>query len=133
MKIKEYNGVLKIDTTVHQAKNGGIFMDWGNTVIKLEKFYADNIARDIPDFDQEQYIKFYEKVRDCKYCGYPEKGGMCDNSPVPHSSSELKGIVEKEVEQEKERYRNSKDETQETYLWHQGILSGLSIILNKLK
>jgi hypothetical protein len=55
------NGSLEISTIAYQAKNGGIFLDWGNTVIKLEKDYADNIAYDIPDFDHDQYNKFYSK------------------------------------------------------------------------
>lgn len=61
MKIKEKNGMLEITTDIFQAKNGGVFMNFGNGVIKIDKFYADIIARDIPEFDEEQYHKFYKK------------------------------------------------------------------------
>jgi hypothetical protein len=53
------NSQLVIKTNAYQAKNGGIFLDWGNTVIKLEKMYADNIAYDVPDFDVDSYNKHY--------------------------------------------------------------------------
>jgi urocanate hydratase len=55
------NGSVQVTTFVYQARNGALFLDWGNTVIKLEKDYADNIAYDIPDFDVDQYNKFYGK------------------------------------------------------------------------
>ena len=59
MKIKEKNGQLEITTSIYQGRNGAIYLNWGNKTIKLEKDYADTIARDIPDFDNEQYNKFY--------------------------------------------------------------------------
>jgi hypothetical protein len=60
MKIKVKDNQLLVETNIYQAKNGAIYLDWGNTVIKLEKDYADNVARDIPDFNQEDYIKYYK-------------------------------------------------------------------------
>lgn len=60
MKKKEKNGQLIVETNAYQAKNGGIFLDWGNTVIKLEKDYAENICYDIPDFNVDDYRKFYK-------------------------------------------------------------------------
>jgi hypothetical protein len=57
---KNKENQLEIKTIAYQAKNGGIFLDWGNTVIKLEKMYADNIAYDIPDFNLEDYNNFYK-------------------------------------------------------------------------
>ena len=59
MKIKIKNEQLIIEINAYQAKNGAVYLDWGNTVIKLEKDYADNIARDIPDFDNEAYNNYY--------------------------------------------------------------------------
>lgn len=61
MRIQEKGeGIIEITTEVYQARNGGIFMNWGNTIIKLGKDDADIIARDIPNFDNEQYNKFYK-------------------------------------------------------------------------
>ncbi len=67
MKLKlTKNNQLEVSTIVYQAKNGGIFLDWGNTVIKLDKDYADNLAYDIPDFNQDDYNNFYSKK--CEAC-----------------------------------------------------------------
>ena len=62
MRIKAKGGILEITTEAYQAKNGGIFLNWGNSVIKIEKDFADTIARDIPDFDNEQYNKYYKTL-----------------------------------------------------------------------
>ena len=60
MKIKKSSmGQLDITTFAFQGKNGGIYLDWGHTVIRLEKENAESIARDVPDFDQDKYILFY--------------------------------------------------------------------------
>lgn len=62
MKLKIKDNQLVVQTILFQARNGGIYLDWGNTVIKLEKDFADNIARDIPDFSPDDYNTFYSKV-----------------------------------------------------------------------
>lgn len=59
MKLKINNGTLEIKTTAYQARNGFIFLDWGNTVIRLEKMYAEIIANEIPELDREAYKKAY--------------------------------------------------------------------------
>lgn len=59
MKLKVKDGVLKIETTIFQGRTGGVFLDFGNTVIKLEKMYAEIVARDIPDFNNEDFNNFY--------------------------------------------------------------------------
>lgn len=60
MKKKLKNGLLVIETNAFQAKNGCIFLNWGNTVIKLSKDDAENIAYDIPDFDIDDFKKYYQ-------------------------------------------------------------------------
>lgn len=60
MTIKEKNGILEIKTEIYQAKNGGVFINFARGPIKIEKFYADSICYDIPDFDLDLYKKFYE-------------------------------------------------------------------------
>ena len=64
MRIQLNNGVLRIDTFVFQGKNGAIYLDWGHKRILLEKEYAESIAYDIPDFNIDDYNRFY--------CGLPE-------------------------------------------------------------
>jgi hypothetical protein len=59
MRIKQIGDLIEITTEIYQAKNGGIFMNFGNTVIKLSKDDAEIVAYDIPNFDLEQYKKFY--------------------------------------------------------------------------
>ena len=59
MKIKAKDGILEVTTNVYQAKNGAIFINWANTVIKLTKDEAEGIARDIPDFNQDDFIRYY--------------------------------------------------------------------------
>lgn len=60
MRIKEKHGRLFIDTDIYQACNGAIFMNWGNTVMKLEKDYAEYVAYDIPNFSVEDFNKYYK-------------------------------------------------------------------------
>ena len=59
MRLKYKEDSLIIETKVYQAKNGAVYLDWGNTVIKLEKDYADSIAYSIPDFDVDDYKNYY--------------------------------------------------------------------------
>ena len=51
--------MLEVTTEVYQARNGGIFLNWGNTVIKLSKDDAEVVADSIPEIDREQYSKHY--------------------------------------------------------------------------
>ncbi len=63
MRITEKNGMLKIETEIYQARNGSLVMNFGNKIIILEEKIADIIARDVPDFDEILYHKFYNAVR----------------------------------------------------------------------
>lgn len=63
MKIKIKDNQLVVETIIYQAKNGAVYIDWGNTVIKLEKEYAENVAYDIPDFNQEDFNKYYKPTQ----------------------------------------------------------------------
>lgn len=49
MKIKVNDNKLVLETIIYQAKNGAVFIDWGNTGIKLSKDDASSIAYDIPE------------------------------------------------------------------------------------
>ncbi len=52
-------GMLEIITQIYQAKNGGIFLSWGNAAIKLSKDEAEVVADSIPEIDRDQYVRFY--------------------------------------------------------------------------
>jgi hypothetical protein len=60
-QIKQQGDMLEITTEVYQATNGGLFLNWGNTSIKLEKEYAENIAYDIPNFDVDLFNEYYSQ------------------------------------------------------------------------
>ncbi len=60
MKFRKIDNQLEITTKAYQAKNGAIYLDWGNTILKLEKMFAENIARDIPDFNQDDFNNYYK-------------------------------------------------------------------------
>jgi len=62
MRIELKEDLLEIKTTVYQAKSGGVYMNWGFGAMLLEKKYADNIARDIPDFSEDDYNLFYKNI-----------------------------------------------------------------------
>jgi hypothetical protein len=59
MNIKEKNNQLIVETVIYQAKNGSVYLDWGNTVIKLSKDDAESICFDIPDFDVDDFNRYY--------------------------------------------------------------------------
>lgn len=60
MKLKiNKSGTLEITTTIYQAKNGAVYIDFGNTVLKLEKDYAGILCYEIPDFDLDMYLNYY--------------------------------------------------------------------------
>jgi len=59
MKLKQKEDQLIIETKVYQARNGAIWLDWGNTGIRLDKDYTHNVAYEIPDFDIDAYKNFY--------------------------------------------------------------------------
>ncbi len=60
MKFRKIDNQLEITTKAYQAKNGAIYLDWGNTILKLEKMFAENIARDIPDFNQDDFNNYFK-------------------------------------------------------------------------
>jgi urocanate hydratase len=60
MKLKTKEGKLLVETWVYQAKNGAIYLDWGNTVIKLKKDDTHQVAYDIPEFNHEDYLNYYK-------------------------------------------------------------------------
>ncbi|MEA3430173.1 MAG: hypothetical protein U9R08_02790 [Nanoarchaeota archaeon] len=59
MKIKEKNGLLEITTTVYQAKNGALYINWGNRTIQLTKDEADIVCYNLKDFNVDDFKKFY--------------------------------------------------------------------------
>ncbi len=59
MKIFSDNGILKIETSAYQGKNGAIYLNFGNSQLQLSRDYAEKICYDIPDFDLESYKKYY--------------------------------------------------------------------------
>jgi hypothetical protein len=59
MRLKVKDGQLLVETNIYQAGNGAVYLNWSNTVIKLEKDFADSIAYDIPGFDIDSYNKYY--------------------------------------------------------------------------
>jgi hypothetical protein len=60
MKIKEKGDMLEITTEVYQAKNGGVFLNWGNKAVQLSKEDAEVVADDIPEIDREKYKDYYQ-------------------------------------------------------------------------
>jgi hypothetical protein len=62
MRMKEKGDMLEVTTEVYQAKNGGIFINWGNTVIKLSKDDAEVVADSIPNIDREAYSSHYQTI-----------------------------------------------------------------------
>lgn len=63
MKLKVKDGQLEVTTNVYQAKNGAVYLDWGNTVIKLGKDDAENLCYEIPDFSVDDFKKFYSLTK----------------------------------------------------------------------
>lgn len=61
MKLKVKNGMLQITTNLYQTKRGSIFVDFGSTVIRLDKDQASIVAYDIPDLNHDDYISYYGK------------------------------------------------------------------------
>lgn len=61
MKTKVINGMLQITTNIYQTKRGALFVDFGNTVIRLDKDQANIVAYDIPDLNHDDYISYYGK------------------------------------------------------------------------
>lgn len=59
MKYSVVDGQLEIKTTVYQGRNGCIYIDWGNQQIALERYPAEQVAIDIPDFNHDDFKKFY--------------------------------------------------------------------------
>lgn len=51
--------MLEITTEAYQAKNGGIYINFGNKTIKLLKNEAEIIADSIPNIDRGAYKEFY--------------------------------------------------------------------------
>lgn len=60
--MKANGDILEITTEVYQAKNGGIFLNWGNTTIKLSEDDANVVADGIPSIDRDSYQKFYNTI-----------------------------------------------------------------------
>lgn len=60
MRIKVKGDLLEVTTEVFQARNGAVFMNWGNTVIKLSEDDANVVADDVPGIDREAYVNYYK-------------------------------------------------------------------------
>lgn len=52
--------MLNVTTEIYQAKNGAVFMNFGRTIIKLERDQADIVAYDIPDFSVDDFNNYYK-------------------------------------------------------------------------
>lgn len=74
MKLKIKDNQLFVETNIYQASNGAVWLNWSNTVIKLEKDYADSVAWDIPDFNQDDYNKYYSPTETYKCQSFVEGG-----------------------------------------------------------
>lgn len=59
MKLKEKDWMLIIETNAFQWKNWWIYLNWGWSSMLLWKPQADTICFECPDFDPDEYIKFY--------------------------------------------------------------------------
>jgi len=53
--------VITIVTCAYQAKNGGIYLDWGNKSLPLPEEFANTIANEIPELDTDAYNAYYKK------------------------------------------------------------------------
>lgn len=63
MKIKvEKERMTQITTEVYQAKNGGVYLNWGNDAILLNEKQANIIANDLDLLDVSDYNKFYKHL-----------------------------------------------------------------------
>ena len=60
MKVtKKTDEILEITTTIYQARNGAIMLNWGKSHFALDQKFAENIATEFKDFDCNAYNKFY--------------------------------------------------------------------------
>ena len=61
MRIKIKDNQLFITTKVYQGRTGMVFLDFGNTVIKLDKDQANIVADDLrgTEFSEEDFNKYY--------------------------------------------------------------------------
>ena len=60
MKIRQQpDGTTEIITTVYQARNGGIYINWGKQSYPLEKERAELLAWEVEDFNHDAYLEFY--------------------------------------------------------------------------
>ncbi len=62
MKIIERGDFLEITTEVYQARNGGVYIGFGNNCIELSSDNADIIADYISNIDREKYREHYNKL-----------------------------------------------------------------------
>jgi len=60
MKIKQnQDGTTVIIASVYQAKNGGIYINWGRKDYPLPEELADDLAWELQDFKHKKYLDFY--------------------------------------------------------------------------
>lgn len=60
MRTKQSGDFLEISTEAYQAKNGGVYINWGKTAMLLSLDDAEVIADNIPGIDRDLYTKFYD-------------------------------------------------------------------------
>ncbi len=58
--IQKKDQMTKLEIEIYQAKNGGIYLNWGNKSILLIEEYAEGLLYHIPDFSVEDYNRFYK-------------------------------------------------------------------------
>jgi hypothetical protein len=54
------DNLLMIETSVYQAINGGLYMNYGCGSIVLPEECAQTLAYEIPDFDPTAFNTFYK-------------------------------------------------------------------------
>ncbi len=64
MKIIIKKGKMtKIETELFQAKDGSVRINFSSGTVIIPKILADNVAIDIDDFDEDDYLSFYGEVK----------------------------------------------------------------------
>jgi len=58
---RDVTWAVTIVTQAYQAKNGGIYLDWGDKSLPLPEEFANIIANEIPELDIDAYNAYYKK------------------------------------------------------------------------
>jgi len=58
---RDVTSMITIVTQAYQAKNGGIYLGWGDKSLPLPEEFANTIADEIPELDTDAYNAYYKK------------------------------------------------------------------------